>query len=694
MKLALIGITLAFLADAALADPVRMRILDGVQVSRKADEWHAVIDFQVPVRVLRHVPLDEGQELLIFVELLAVSPDDVGPALQRESLRIPPGASSFLRSVVFDGAEADGPRVEIHFASPQRFDLETGGDLRSISLTAHRAKTSHSVVPPQPAAQATRTESSATRLAQRMEKARRAIARGELPLAISYLTGIAAAPEGPYSREALELLGVAREKNGQLAHAKAEYQAYLGRYPEGEDADRVRQRLRAMLTARAIPKPQRKPGRFFAFERGVDADLAGSVSFTYDRAARLAQEVGPAEEVVRSALYSDVYLTARLGTRDHTLRGRFSGRLGEDLLGGREIRVSSLFGEFVDRPHGFEAILGRQSRSSGGILGRFDGGHLALDLPYGMRAYATAGFVVDSSRDFDWSPDRHFYGVSLDLPPVREKLATQLYVVRQMAAGITDRFAIGSEMRYVGSTGFAALFLDFDLHFGELNTAYLVANWRPRERLQINFLANHRTSPILLTRSALSGQAVQDLGALLERYDEDQLRQIARDRTARTTSLSLGGTYRLSDRFQLASDFSATRSSGTRSSADVAGFETTGWELVPSMQLIASDLVTTGDLAVATLRLRHEPDAETLTASLLTRVPVGAFRIGPTVRVDRRVSRDAPDLLVVRPLIRFDLRFWSFVADAELGFEWRRRTIDTGADDLTYHLTVGLRRNF
>jgi hypothetical protein len=714
MKLACIAIPLVLLAGDAWSDPVRSRILDELNVSRTADGWNVEVAFQVPVRVLRHTPLEKGDEVLVFVELLAVSPDDIVPAFGRESLRIPPGAGTFLRSVVFDGERAEGPLVEIRFASPHEFEIATGRDLRSFTMRARPvARTAQRPTPSSASPSATAPSaatSPAARTARpapqprpgralsdaevdrRLDEARRAIERGEPALAVSYLTPIAAGPERARSAEAQELLGVAREKNGQLAHAKAEYEAYLDRYPGGEGADRVRQRLRALLTARAVPKARRKRASSFSWEREVDVDLAGSMSLTYERAAQLPPD--GTEHVSRSALYSDLNATARLTTKDYTLRGRFSGRFGEDLRKGRETRVSSLFAELADRAHGVEAVLGRQSRSSGGVLGRFDGGNLAIDLPFGMRGYATAGMVVDSSRDLDWQPDRHFYGVSLDLPRWREKLDTQIYIVRQMVAGMTDRFAIGSESRYVGTRGFAALFLDYDLHFEALNTAYLVANWRPRDRLQLNLLANHRTSPILLTRSALSGQGVDQLQDVIDRYGEDALRQIAEDRTARTTNLSVGSTYRLSSRFQVASDLSATYSSGTRSSAGVIGFESTGWELSPSLQLMANDLFKAGDVAVATLRHRHESSAETITASLLTRVPVGPLRVGPTVRVDYRMADTSPDLLVVRPLVRCDLRFWDFVLDTELGFEWRKQELGVAADDLGYNMRISLRRNF
>src|SRR6185503_16952990 len=80
-----------------------------------------------------------------------------------------------------------------------------------------------------------------------LDQARAAIMRRDYETAIRLLTRMTEAPENGLSADARELLGVARERNNQLAHAKAEYEEYLRRYPTGEGANRVRQRLTALL---------------------------------------------------------------------------------------------------------------------------------------------------------------------------------------------------------------------------------------------------------------------------------------------------------------------------------------------------------------------------------------------------------------------------------------------------------------
>ena len=60
---------------------------------------------------------------------------------------------------------------------------------------------------------------------------------------IRYLNALVAADNHKYSQEALELLGMARQRKGQYPHAVDIYERYLERYPEGPASDRVRQRL-------------------------------------------------------------------------------------------------------------------------------------------------------------------------------------------------------------------------------------------------------------------------------------------------------------------------------------------------------------------------------------------------------------------------------------------------------------------
>ena len=91
-----------------------------------------------------------------------------------------------------------------------------------------------------------------------MADARRAMIAGELSRAVQIYTKVLQQPGHEYLAEAQEYLALARERNGQIAHAKAEYQRYLDLYPDTEGAARVQQRLAALLaTAPASRRPSR-----------------------------------------------------------------------------------------------------------------------------------------------------------------------------------------------------------------------------------------------------------------------------------------------------------------------------------------------------------------------------------------------------------------------------------------------------
>src|SRR5258708_11286812 len=77
----------------------------------------------------------------------------------------------------------------------------------------------------------------------------RARPRRDYTKAIAALTKLQRQPEFPLRASMQELLGLARERSGQLAHAKAEYEEYLRRYPGGEAAERITRRLATLRAA-------------------------------------------------------------------------------------------------------------------------------------------------------------------------------------------------------------------------------------------------------------------------------------------------------------------------------------------------------------------------------------------------------------------------------------------------------------
>lgn len=88
-----------------------------------------------------------------------------------------------------------------------------------------------------------------------LDRARTMVRDGQHHAAIALLEKLSSSPRNPRQDEALELLGVAREKSGQLALAKLTYRQFLQRFPDSPALPRVEQRLSTLVTA-ALPAKQ------------------------------------------------------------------------------------------------------------------------------------------------------------------------------------------------------------------------------------------------------------------------------------------------------------------------------------------------------------------------------------------------------------------------------------------------------
>jgi tetratricopeptide (TPR) repeat protein len=644
--LALLGLALA----PASAEPVRGRILRGLEFQSGAESLEIRIRFGVPIRYLRHVPQHAADNVQIRFTPLTQDLADTLARFGREALRPAKGAPGPLIGVTYEGDSRTGPLLEVRFARPVRFEVSQGSDFRSLVLTvpleeatpratspapppassrasapglrpplesapkaapaapieagrfavqlqarpaaeplpsltaggpgfgrrlytvgfrkngaawrrlrlgffasaaeaaqardalkpqfpdawvvepskaerlaaAYRPvpaetprRTARPAVPPKAspatadASESSKLSSDEIALAERwLDEAREAMTAGDLDRAVGLLTKVLSLPENRHSPAAKELLGHARERKGQLAHARAEYEDYLAHYPDGEDAARVRQRLDALLTARAEPP---EPLREARAPDGSRIDTIGSVSLSYRRDVRSTDLGG--RIVSDNSAFADLFLRsqARAGPWDVSseLSGSYLAGLSDGL--DDEFRTSTAFLEAtgVERP--VSASLGRQPGNTAGVIGRFDGGRVSLRLNPTWTLSTVAGFPTDPFVSNGIDTDRTFSGLSLDATGLLEGFDAQLFAIQQWADGTTDRLAVGGEFRYVRDALFLAGLVDADLHFGSLNTLFLVGNWQSSAATTWNLLADFRNLPTLTTAGGLPRRAGRSL---------------------------------------------------------------------------------------------------------------------------------------------------------------------------------------
>lgn len=524
----------------------------------------------------------------------------------------------------------------------------------------------------------TRTNVSAARLSQQqltelLGQAQAALRSRDHSTAIAALTKLVEQPEYPQRAEALELLGLARERSRQLAHAKAEYEEYLRTYPDDRNVARVRQRLRALASATR----RGADGRVT-----IDSALTSPWRTYGSAAARYRHDTNRVESAAQSLSFTaqnsaiaDFDAVARRKGLRFDLLARTSLGYQKDLLSdgpGDRTRISSAYAELADRDLGWSARLGRQSRSAGGLPGSFDGIHVGYQWLPQLRINATYGRVVESAYD-SFAGRRSLMGVSVDLGTFAQSWETSLYLADQRDGGVLERRAVGTEVRYVRPGRSIIGLLDYDVSFNELNSVIVLGALELPARWTASFNADHRKSPLLTTRNALLGQPVDSLDALGLQLSTEDLRRLAEDRTAESETYSLALSRPLTERVQLSAD--ATRTSITALPVtDGAGTLDAEMDVMAySIQLIGGSWIRSNDFHLVGARYQSGRSSSLASLAWYTRFPIGeSWRLGPRLRVDE-ISGPANGSSTLRfvPSLRVDLlgrrSFVIVEAGAELG---------------------------
>jgi len=459
-----------------------------------------------------------------------------------------------------------------------------------------------------------------------------------------------------YQKEAQEYLGLARERNGQLAHARAEYRIYLARYPTGEDAERVRQRLDALVSANRQPVaslPSFKPRR-----EGSDWQFYGSLLQFYDRDVINTERFG---DIVANSIFSTNFNHAGRSTVSrYKMRTDFAATHVYDLQDDEtdDQRITSMYFDVVTPGRKLESRMGRQRGRSGGVIGRFDGFDLGYRLSSRYRLKLITGFPYEKNQTVEKETDKYFYSLGLELGPFNNNLDFSVFALQQIADGLVDRQEVGAELRYRTATQSLFSLFDYSTDFSTVNYFMTVYNLRFEDDSSIDVIADYRKSPFLTTSSALQGQVgVSSLGDLLQTLDEDQIAQLSIDRTSLYKSLTLLHRRPLSRNIELNADVSVSNLSGTVSSGGVEGSEGTGNEYSASVGFIGNNLLMENDINIANIRFSRFVTSDVMVLGLSSKYRLGRkWRINPRLRYEQRQYDDGHDVDKIKPSIRLHYR--------------------------------------
>ncbi len=562
------------------------------------------------------------------------------------------------------------------------------------------------------------------RLTKMIELIRRTMTAGEYGKAVRMLEGFLEEPENYYTKEAMELLGLARERRGQTAHAKAEYEAFLEKYPDGEDAERVQQRLLGLITA---PKAPREPLREEKRDSTVEWRNYGSISQHYRRDS--VDNPGDENDLVsRSEIETFFDVNSRRRSEILDVHMKLTGSYITDLLSDGPGNDKTLNYAYIDVEHlssRSNLRVGRQRLRSSGTLNRFDGLVLGYELTPDIRIRGVAGMPVDSSRNVFLHEHKEFMGLSGDIDNLFENWDVSLFLIDQQVDGLVDRRAVGGEFRYFEKGKSLYGLLDYDIHFGAINIFALQGNWTLADKTRVYMNLNYRTSPLLQTSNAARNyyepnlfsqtpnqvlDPVETIEELLQFESEDAIFRRAEELTAETQSLQLGATRPLTPSLQINGDITISSTSGTPqqgtidevtqvSSNDyIAAVPDTGTDYYLNVQLIKTDLLKKGDIGILDFRYYDAGNSNTMRLGASSRYPISnLWRINSRVDLSYRKRTDTGDTkLTFSPHIRMDYRLRKNITlELEGGFDWNTDKNDLESNKYSnYYFIAGYRWNF
>jgi tetratricopeptide (TPR) repeat protein len=443
-----------------------------------------------------------------------------------------------------------------------------------------------------------------------LEQSRAALTRGDNNAAIPLLNRLLQLPPNRHSQDAQELIGLAYERNGEIAMAKREYKLCLKLYPDWSGAERVRQRLAELETA---PKTQALKA---LRKKEVSVSTAyGSFSQYYYRGnsrAEITQTTGPTVDPItltaidQSALISNLDITGRFRSGDYDNRVVIRDNYTLNFLDGthNDNRLYAAYAEVRNKLYEYSGRLGRQPGNSGGVLGRFDGISLGYSILPKWRINIVAGEPVEFNPI---NSDKQFWGTSLDLGTFAEHWNGGAYYIHQTIDGIIDRQAVGAELRYFDPRRSLLSLVDYDVSYGVLNIALLQGTLQVGSKTSLNLLIDHRLAPLMQTSNALINETNTSISWFLQQgMTEEQLRAQAEVRTPTSDLIMIGATHNINTTWQLGGDIkryniSGTPANGIPPATPAAAMPGTGNVYVYTLQGIATGLLTKRDVSVLSL---------------------------------------------------------------------------------------------
>ncbi|WP_455204918.1 tetratricopeptide repeat protein, partial [Kaarinaea lacus] len=641
-------------------------MLEEIQFTQVSGAKAVHIQFTLPIRYITHFPSKRAKTLVVEIGFQDESRIDLSSLPLRETLLAPKSNSVHLKEVSYI-TEDESYRLVI------QFDRDV-----SYKVASHDAK-SLVVVLSEPIISTVQKPVSHIKAEKGFEyefgvlkEGKEALKNNNPAKAIEIFSMLISIPQHPYTQDALELLGVARERNGQIAQAKSVYEQYLKTYPKGPGAVRVKQRIAEMIQAEITPKKKLKSSK----DKTSRSIASGTFAQYYYYGQSHLQSVGSNTD--QSLLVNLLSANWRKRTNTYEMSSFFYANTDFDFVDESDedngkVEISSLYWQLKHFKKRLYTTLGRQSGLSGGLLGRFDGIALGYDVTPKVRTNAVMGYPVDIFNKTSIQTNRPLLGLNVEFRSLWRYWDINPYFITQQYDGIVDRQAIGSEFRFFQKNKNLYAMVDYDVYYDDLNIFILRGQYYFAKSTTVNINFDYRNNPLLETANALIGlPGVEDISDIQEMFTEEEIRDLALQRTGDSTTFSIGATHLLTKDFQVNGDITYSEQffKVDSESGDIVGEEAS--QNYYTIQFILNRLINARDATFVTFRQSDTNIYDEFSITLANRVPLQRkWRIDTRIRVSQREDDDGEELDKLKPSLKIDYRYskrMDFILDFSI--EW------------------------
>lgn len=411
-------------------------------------------------------------------------------------------------------------------------------------------------------------------------------------------------PPNPSTPAAQELIGRTWEALNQPGKARSEYQLYQKLYPQGEASARVAQRLSALGAAPVVAQGD---------GAGLKADkkrlsATGSVSQYYyggqtktDSLVNIASGIdqNTLTRTNQSVLVSSWDATGRYETDASitklVMRGAHSDNLATSSAqtSATQGLVSAAYVDYRDIKSRLDVRVGRQSAIGGSLFGLFDG--ISMAMPVGEKYKANAMLGVPANTLVN-APEQAMAGVMLEADNLFEHWGGNLSLVEQTTEGISDRRAIGAEVRYFGETLSMYTQIDYDINFNALNAFTVQGSFQGPYDTTVTMLVDDRKAPSLQLSDALISQPGTSLKALLQANSLATVQGYALATAAQARQAMVSLSRALSSKWQGSMDMRHSEVGALPAVGNFQAQPATGAQYNVSFQLTGSNLYSSRDI--------------------------------------------------------------------------------------------------